>query len=77
MMRNSLMLEFRPPVFWGSGTCRRGVSDVRAAAARALDALVHDFSPLPLFTRVKRRGALFLRLKSSANGVVESAVGLQ
>lgn len=36
-----------PFAFWRSGVRRRGVSDVCAAAVRALDALVHG-SPLRL-----------------------------
>lgn len=86
MMRNSSMLEFLCPPIRDSGMCRCGVSAVHVVSVRVLNFLAHDsphslclvFSQGMLHCRNDRDGGvLFLRLKSSANGVVESAAGLQ
>lgn len=84
MMRNSSILEFRPLPF--------GVLECAGAACLTCALLpfvlwMLSFMVLPsgfvlsreiIWSRNDRDGGvLFLRLKSSANGVVESAAGLQ
>lgn len=84
MMRSSSILEFRPPPF--------AIWECAGAACLTCVLLpfvlwMFSFMVLPsgfvlsreiIWSRNDRDGGvLFLRLKSSANGVVESAAGLQ